>query len=169
VARRLREEGAEVVTVDPSAAMQPDVIASAESLPFADGSFDVVVNRLAAHHFTSVADAVREFARVTNGLVVIEDHRYTDEQTEQAERLRDPSHGRSLSEDDWRELLARVRLEVEQVEQFDMELEFESWFARTRTPEADAGEACKLLAPLSSPDGRTWTSPMIILRARKAA
>jgi SAM-dependent methyltransferase len=169
VARRLREAGAEVVTVDPSAAMQPDVIASAESLPFADGSFDVVVNRLAAHHFTSVADAVREFARVTNGLVVIEDHRYTDEQTEQAERLRDPSHGRSLSEDAWRELLAGVGLEVEQVEQFDMELEFESWFARTRTPDVDAGEARKLLAPLSSPDGRTWTSPMIILRARKAA
>ena len=93
VARRLREAGAEVVTVDPSPAMQPDVIASAESLPFADRSFDVVVNRLAAHHFTSIADAVREFARVTNELVVIEDHRYTDEQTEEAERLRDPSHG----------------------------------------------------------------------------
>ena len=60
-------------------------------------------------------------------------------------------------------------LEVEQVEQFDMELDFESWFARTQTPDADAEEARELLAPLSSPDGRMWTSPMIILRARKAA
>ena len=169
VARRLREAGAEVVTVDPSAAMQPDVIASAESLPFADRSFDVVVNRLAAHHFTSISEAVREFARVTNDLVVIEDHCYTDEQTEQAERLRDPSHGRSLSEDGWRELLAGAGLEVERVEHFDMELDFESWFARTQTPDADAERARELLAPLSSPDGRMWTSPMIIIRARKAA
>jgi SAM-dependent methyltransferase len=168
VARRLREAGAEVVTVDPSAAMQPDVIASAESLPFADRSFDVVVNRLAAHHFTSITDAVREFARVTSDLVVIEDHRYTDEQTEQAERLRDPSHGRSLSEDEWRELLVAAGLEMERVEHFDMELDFESWFARTQTPDADAEQARELLAPLSSPDGRMWTSTMIILRARKA-
>ncbi len=169
VARRLREAGAEVVTVDPSAAMQPDVIASAESLPFADRSFDVIVNRLAAHHFTSIPDAVREFARVTNELVVIEDHRYTDEQTEQAERLRDPSHGHSLSEDAWCEVLAGVGLEVERVEHFDMELDFESWFARTQTSAAEAEQARELLAPLSSPDGRTWASPMIIIRARKAA
>lgn len=169
VARRLREAGAEVVTVDPSAAMQPDVIASAESLPFADRSFDVVVNRLAAHHFTSVAEAVREFARVTNDFVVIEDHRYTDEQTEQAERLRDPSHGRSLSEEGWRELLAESGLEVERVEHFDLELEFESWFARTETPDADAARVRDLLAPLTSPDGSMWTSPIVILRAKRAA
>ncbi len=55
VARRLREAGSEVVTVDPSQAMHPDVVAAAERLPFPDQSFDVVVNRLAAHHFASVA------------------------------------------------------------------------------------------------------------------
>ena len=155
------------MTVDPSPAMQPDVIASAERLPFADRSYDVVVNRLAAHHFSSVNDAVAEFARVTNDLVVIEDHRYTDEQTEEAERLRDPSHGRAFSEAEWRALLGEAGLEVERVEFFDMELDFESWFARTQTPAADARRARELLAPLSSMDGRTWTSTMIILRARK--
>jgi SAM-dependent methyltransferase len=169
VARRLREAGAEVVTVDPSAAMQPDVIASAERLPFADRSFAVIVNRLAAHHFSSVTDAVTEFARVTNDLVVIEDHLYTDEQTEEAERLRDPSHGRALSEAEWRGLLGMAGLAAERVERFDMELDFESWFARTRTPAADAERARELLVPLTSANGRNWTSPMIILRARKPA
>jgi SAM-dependent methyltransferase len=168
VARRLREAGAEVVTVDPSPGMQPDVLAPAEHLPFADGSFDVVVNRLAAHHFESVGDAVGEFARVTNSLVVIEDHRYTDEETEQAEKLRDPSHVRALSEEEWRELLADAGLEVERVEYHEMELDFATWFARTDTPEADAVRARELLAPLAGAGGTTWTSPMVILQARKS-
>ena len=48
VARRLREAGLEVVTVDPSPGMQADVLAPAEDLPFADRSFDVVACRAAA-------------------------------------------------------------------------------------------------------------------------
>ena len=42
VARRLREAGATVVTVDPAPGMQADTTAPAEDLPFADGSFDAV-------------------------------------------------------------------------------------------------------------------------------
>ncbi|MGF7473891.1 methyltransferase domain-containing protein, partial [Salmonella enterica subsp. enterica serovar Minnesota] len=37
VARRLREAGLEVVTVDPAPGMQAEVQAFAEDLPFADG------------------------------------------------------------------------------------------------------------------------------------
>jgi|SRR5581483_4938167 len=168
VARRLREAGAEVVTVDRSPGMQPDVIAPAEHLPFADGSFDVVVNRLAAHHFESIGDAVGEMARVSNGVLVIEDHHYTDEETEQAEKLRDPSHVRSLSEDEWRDLLVSAAFEVERVEFYDMTLEFESWLDRTDTPDGDRPRIRELLRPLSSEDGTTWTSPMIILKARRS-
>ena len=51
VARRLREEGCEVVTLDPSPGMQADVLAPAEHIPFDDGAFDVVVTRIAPHHF----------------------------------------------------------------------------------------------------------------------
>ena len=67
VARRLREKGAEVVTVRRVArACRPDVVAPAEDLPFADGSFDVVVSRIAAHHFDDLGKAVGEMARVAN-------------------------------------------------------------------------------------------------------
>ena len=55
VARRLREAGLEVVTCDPAPGMHPDVICRAEFLPFADGAFDVVACRTAAHHFEDVA------------------------------------------------------------------------------------------------------------------
>src|SRR5439155_8969017 len=51
VARRLREQGIQVVTTDAAPGMQPDVITRAEHLPFADGSFDAVVSRVAHHHF----------------------------------------------------------------------------------------------------------------------
>src|SRR5438045_9577144 len=68
VARRLREAGCEVVTVDPAPGMQPDVVGRAEHLPFADGSFDVVVCRIAAHHFPEIEAAVAEMARVSQRL-----------------------------------------------------------------------------------------------------
>ena len=168
VAARLRAAGAEVVTLDPAPGMRPDVIAPAEHIPFADGSFDVVVTRLAAHHFRSIGEAVGEMARVTNRVVVIDDHLYTDEETEEAEKLRDPSHVRAYSEEEWRELLTDAGLEVERVEFDEKELDFESWFARTGTSRADAARVRELLAPLTNEDGLTWRSPMIVLQARKS-
>ena len=57
VARRLRELGAQVVTVDAASGMEPDVIAPADHLPFADASFDAVACRIAAHHFPDVLAA----------------------------------------------------------------------------------------------------------------
>ena len=72
VARRLREEGCTVITVDPAPGMQPDVVARAEDLPFEDGSFDVVTCRIAPHHFQDIRKAVGEMARVSNRLLVVE-------------------------------------------------------------------------------------------------
>src|SRR5881409_4092937 len=77
VARRLREAGAEVVTVDAAPGMQPDVIAPADHLPFADASFDAVACRIAAHHFPDILAAVKEMARVARDRVVIEDNTFT--------------------------------------------------------------------------------------------
>ena len=112
VARRLRDQGAEVVTTDASPGMKPDVVCRAEDLPFADGSFDVVVTRIAAHHFDDIGRAVGELARVSNRLVVVEDTEYTSGEVEEAEKLRDPTHVRSYSEDEWRTLLESGGLEV---------------------------------------------------------
>ena len=107
VTRRLRERGAEVVSLDPSPGMHADVLAPAEHIPFADGSFDCVVTRIAPHHFAEIGEAIGEMARVTNAEVVIEDTLYMSEEHEEAEKLRDPSHVRSYSEEEWRELLER--------------------------------------------------------------
>src|SRR5688500_10139605 len=114
VARRLREAGVEVVSADPAPGMQPDVICRAEDLPFADESFDLVVTRIAPHHFEDIASAVAELARVSGGLVVVEDTEYVSEEVEEAEKLRDPTHVRSYSEAQWRGMLEAPGLEIEQ-------------------------------------------------------
>ena len=50
-------------------------VADAEHLPFADGTFDRVTCRIAAHHFPAMAQAVKEVARVlkTGGLFLLID------------------------------------------------------------------------------------------------
>ncbi len=168
VARRLREEGAEVVTADPAPGMRADVLCAAEDLPFAGGSFDVVVTRIAAHHFTDIGKAVGEMARVSNSVVVVADMLYRTEDEHEAEKLRDPSHVRSLTAEEWRELLESAALEVEQELYFTRTHEFDSWLARTGCEGAEADRVRELLAAYTSDDGTTWSSEFIVLKARKS-
>ena len=165
VARRLREAGLRVVSADPAPGMQPDVICRAEDLPFADGSFDLVVTRIAPHHFDDVAAAVAELARVSRGLVVVEDTLYVSEQVEDAEKLRDPTHVRSYGEQEWRSLLEAAGLQVEAVELFEKRHPLDEWMARAGTPADDAERVKELLADLIE-DGE-YVDVKILLRARK--
>jgi SAM-dependent methyltransferase len=130
VAARLREAGCKVVTCDSAPGMQPDVICRAEDLPFADSSFEVVTCRVAAHHFEDPSAALREFARVSKGLVLVADNLFLGEAGEEADRLRDPTHVRNYSEDEWRKMFAGAGLEVEAFEREEKRLELEPWLAR---------------------------------------
>jgi SAM-dependent methyltransferase len=168
VARRLREEGCTVVTLDPSPGMQPDVIARAEELPFADGSFDVVVSRIAPHHFEDIGAAVAEMARVSSRLVVIEDTIYSSDRHEEAERLRDPTHVRNYTEQEWRRFLGEAGLEVELVERFEKTHPLEAWLERTDCRGEVAAQVRELLADRTTPDGSAWTDTKLVVRARKA-
>jgi len=168
VARRLRELGAEVVTLDPSPGMQADVLASAEHIPFEDGAFDVVVTRIAPHHFEDIRAAVGELERVSNRLVVIEDTLYSSERHEQAEKLRDPTHVRNYTEDEWRELLTEAGLEVEQVECFEKGHPLEDWLASTGCEGEEAERVRELLADRLTDDGTAWVDTKLVIRARKS-
>ena len=95
--------------------MQPDVVCRAEHLPFADGSFDLVVTRVAAHHFDDVQQAVVEMARVAATAVLIVDNAFMGEDVEEAEKLRDPSHVRNYSEAEWRSFVEAAGLRVAEV------------------------------------------------------
>jgi SAM-dependent methyltransferase len=168
VARRLRELGAEVVTLDPSPGMQADVLAPAEHIPFDDGAFDVVVTRIAPHHFEDIRAAVAELERVSNRLVVIEDTLYSSERHEQAEKLRDPTHVRNYTEDEWRGFLTEAGLEVEQVECFEKEHPLDDWLARTSCEGAEAERVRELLADRLTDDGTAWVDKKLVIRARKS-
>jgi SAM-dependent methyltransferase len=166
VARRLREEGATVITVDPAPGMRPDVVSTAEELPFADGSFDVVTCRIAAHHFTDIREAIAEMARVTQGLVVIEDNVFVDDDVEAAERLRDPTHVRCYSEDEWKKMLTEAGLEVEQLMHFERRPNVDEWLARVDTPPDDARRIRELL--VEHIDDGFLTLDTIVVAARKS-
>jgi SAM-dependent methyltransferase len=147
VARRLREAGLEVVTTDRAPGMHPDVICPAEELPFADGAFDVVACRTAAHHFADPAAAVSEMARVAADRVLLVDTMNMGDAVEEAEKLRDPSHVRNYTEGEWRGFFAAAGLTVDDVRRFDFPIELEPWLERTGCTGADAERVRALMAP----------------------
>jgi len=146
VATRLREAGCKVVTCDSAPGMQPDVICRAEDIPFADSSFEVVACRVAAHHFEDAAAALREFARVSGGLVLVADNLYLGETGEEADRLRDPTHVRNYSEGEWRQMFERAGLEVEAFDREEKRIELEPWLARAGCVGHEADRVKELLA-----------------------
>jgi SAM-dependent methyltransferase len=167
VARRLREEGCTVITVDPAPGMKADVVAPADHVPFEDGSFDVVTCRIAAHHFPDVRAAVQEMARVSNSLLVVEDNLFRGEHVEEAERLRDPTHVRCHSEDEWKEIVEAAGFEVEQAERFDRRQSFDAWLERVDTPPDAAARIRQLLADRIGDDGQL-AFESILLKARRS-
>jgi ubiquinone/menaquinone biosynthesis C-methylase UbiE len=126
--------------------MEPDVVSRGEDLPFADGSFDVVACRVAAHHFEDVEKAVFEMARVSRDRVIVVDNLFLDERAEEADRVRDPSHVRNYTEKEWRELFESAGLRIEEVRRLQKQIEIEPSLERAGTPEADAQRFRELLA-----------------------
>jgi SAM-dependent methyltransferase len=167
VARRLREEGCTVVTLDPAPGMQADVVGRAEDIPFADGSFDAVACRIAPHHFDDVVTAMREMARVARDRVVVEDNVFFDEGSEAAERLRDPTHVRCYGEAEWHSFFELAGLDVVAAQRFDRRVPLDAWLERVETPPEDAARVKELLAHRI--DGDTLAMATVVLKGKKRA
>lgn len=165
VARRLRDGGLDVVTVDPAPGMGADVQAAAEDLPFADASFDVVATRVAAHHFGDVAAAVAELARVSADRVLVVDNLFMGDAAEEADRVRDPSHVRNYTEQEWCALFEGAGLTVMETRRVDRPMRFGPWLERSGCTGAAAGRVRELLTDRI--DGDTITLDRIALRGVK--
>ena len=164
-ARRLREAGIQVTTLDPAPGMCPDVIARAEDIPFADESFDLVVTRIAPHHFENVRAALVEMARVSRALVVVEDTLFASQQVEEAERLRDPTHVRSYTADEWRRMFEEAGLAVEATGLVEKRHPVDAWLARAGCEGEEAARVLELLDDWIE-DGE-YVDTKILLRARR--
>lgn len=88
----------------------------ADSLPYADGSFDAVLTRYSFHHLLDPRRALAEMIRACRpgGRVVVADvYTTTPEQSaeyDRLERLRDPSHTHALRLEEFRALLSESGL-----------------------------------------------------------
>ena len=107
-------------------------------------------------------------ARVSNDVVVIEDTLYSSDRQEQAETLRDPTHVRNYTEDEWVEFLTAAGLEVEQRQLFEKVHPLEDWLARTGCEGEEAERVKELLSDRMTDDGTAWTDLKILLKTRKS-
>lgn len=162
VAARLRERGCAVVTCDVAPAMRPDVICAAEDLPFPDLSFDVVVTRLAAHHFSDLPRALKEMGRIAREAVVVEDTLWNGDELEAIYRLHDPTHVATYSEQEWTRMLATAGLEVEELAVVPKTHVFADW-TRSTGCSADTSRRLTDLLGTRLIDGK-WTDAKIVLR-----
>ena len=117
----------------------------AESLPFADGSFDYVFSRFSAHHWRDLDAGLREVRRVlkAGGTVAIVDTispglPVLDTYLQAVEVLRDPSHVRSYSRTEWDAALTRAGLMPVASHHFRLRMNFAVWTERMQTPKVQS-------------------------------
>ena len=152
------------------------VKADAEHLPFTDATFDLVTCRIAAHHFPDVPRFVAETSRVLKpgGTFALVDNISPGTDTEPGfgkaeventastynafEKLRDPSHGRCLTLQEWTGLLAKADFDIAETELLAKEMAFRPWAERmncdaetVRQLETMLGEAKPALSAFLKP------------------
>jgi SAM-dependent methyltransferase len=160
-------------------------LGNATALPWLDGQFDLVACRFTVHQVADPAAVVREMVRVARGRIAIVDMIADEDpavaaETNRLERLRDPSHNRTHTAGELRDLLTAAGATVTATAGRDNPLDLEDWLERSQTPqqvraeirdrfarELDGG-APTGLRPVRGPDGavsftHTWAA---VLAAR---
>lgn len=158
VAYRLAAYAGAVVASDLSAEMLTAVAAAArdkglanidtrtgaaEHLPFEDATFDFLGCRFSAHHWRDFGAGLREARRVlargstavfidavSPGPAALDTH------LQAVELLRDTSHVRDYSAAEWLSALIEAGFAVRATRAWRLRMDFPSWIARMRTPDA---------------------------------
>ena len=114
-------------------------VGNAEELPYEDETFDLVITRLSLHHFVHPDKPFQEMTRVLKkgGKLVVWDMEATTEELraidDAIETLRDPSHTRILSRNEFEQLFAKdFDLQCEEATLIPVNLK--SWMELTATP-----------------------------------
>ena len=116
-------------------------VGAAEELPFANGTFDLIVTRYSAHHWASVPRALAECARVIapgGRMVVIDviapENPLFDTALQVIEFLRDASHVRDYRTSEWKSMYEVAGLGEPTITSWKLSIDFKGWIARIGTP-----------------------------------
>ena len=106
----------------------------AEELPFLDNSFDIVISRLAFHHFVNPEEIFTEMKRVLKpgGKLVLMD---MAPQIDEMEQMRDFSHVKELTTTEMRNLYEKKGMKLLTQECIKVPVSVEAWMELTHTPE----------------------------------
>jgi ubiquinone/menaquinone biosynthesis C-methylase UbiE len=108
--------------------------AYAESIPFAEGTFDAIVTRLSFHHFVDMKAVLAEFRRVLRpkGRLIVADIISSAEPCESRlhnalEQLRDPTHVHMFSKNEFQSALTESGYKLLTEETWDQQRSFSEW------------------------------------------
>jgi SAM-dependent methyltransferase len=121
-----------------------------ESLPFADARFSLVLSRYAFHHFLNPKVVLEEMIRVCRpgGRILIADVALPPEKVEAynaLEKLRDPSHTRALTLEDFQSLFSQTNLQNVRLNFYKVEIPLEQQLAASFPNPGDIDRICQLV------------------------
>jgi ubiquinone/menaquinone biosynthesis C-methylase UbiE len=157
------------------------------SLPFEDGGFTIVVTRFSVHHFPDPAAVLREMGRVCapGGRLIVVDMYASQDPAKAAEfnwleRLRDPSHMRSLTLAELIALFGDAGLPAPEASFYELRDEVRNLLARSFPEPGDDAKIIELFKA-SAADDRLgvpvriegeqihYAYPVVILAAQRPA
>ncbi len=129
------------------------------TLPYADGTFDIVVTRFSMHHFLDPLRVMREMLRVCapGGRVVVVDMYASDDPAKaaewnRAEKLRDPSHVRCLTLPELKGLFSSVGLPQPRTTFYELRDEIRNLIARSFPNPGDDVKIIEMFAASAEDD-----------------
>ena len=152
--------------------------ADAESLPFRDGTFDLVTCRIAPHHFGDVAGFLAQSFRVLKpgGTFALVDNVSPDPETTPGfttaelvkaatdynafEKARDPSHGRALATAEWLTLIETTGFSLLHREHAPKAMDFQSWVKTMNVP-TDVVTQLRAMLDDASPALKAFLQPTV--------
>jgi ubiquinone/menaquinone biosynthesis C-methylase UbiE len=113
-------------------------IGVAENLPFSDSNFEIVTTRRAAHHFRNIDKFLNEARRVLVnkgkvGVVDMSPPEGTQDFFNGLEKIRDATHGRALTPEEWQNRAGKAGFEITTCEIHSEPLTLEKWLYPVRT------------------------------------
>lgn len=138
--------------------------AAAESLPFADATFDFLASRFSAHHWRDLAAGLRQSRRVLRAGapavfidIVAPGRALFDTHLQTVELLRDPSHVRDYTLAEWFAALTQAGFSIRSCRTWRLRMDFAVWTERMRTP-APLAQAIRLLQEKAADETRAYFS-----------